>query len=77
LNNGAFGGVLRAVMARQIGYMTAMEEGCDAWFHGNVAYALLNQTRAQVAKFVGSDVKNLVLVDNARFVDKEKKKKAC
>lgn len=83
LNNGAFGSVLRTVMSKQIGYMTAMEEGgkmalyffffffemndtgCDNWFHNNVAFGLLNATRAKVAAFVGSNVENLVLVDNA------------
>jgi hypothetical protein len=36
LNHGAFGSTPRTVMAKQIEYMQAMEEGCDAWFHGNV-----------------------------------------
>jgi selenocysteine lyase/cysteine desulfurase len=65
LNHGAFGATPRPVMQAQLAYMEKMEASCDAWFHQGLAFDLLNQTRHAVAAFVGSNVSNLVLVDNA------------
>ncbi len=65
LNHGAFGATPRPVMQAQVSYMQQMEASCDAWFHENLAFNLLNKTRQAVADFVGSNVSNLVLVDNA------------
>lgn len=65
LNHGAFGAVPRPVLDAQVRYMTQMEASCDEWFHQGLAFDLLNQTRHAVAAFVGSNVSNLILVDNA------------
>lgn len=65
LNHGAFGATPRAVLAAQTRYAERMESSCDAWFHEGIAEALVKDTRAEVARFVGSNVSNLVLVDNA------------
>ncbi|CAL1535088.1 unnamed protein product [Lymnaea stagnalis] len=64
LNHGSYGTVPRRIFDMQIKYNLERERHPDFWFRLNCKY-YFDKSRKAVADFIGADVDNLMLVDNA------------
>lgn len=64
LNFGSYGAVPKQVMLKQQDWIKHVEKNPDRWFRLEV-YDAVNGVRAQVAKYLGVNAKDLAFVDNA------------